>query len=176
MKKKFIFNLSLPFFIICSLILFIAFAAFFRMSDLVPYSVPKQLEVKAEKEILYRDAEIQNVRKRMMAEKSAALVYGTLPLARRMLTILADIDRALAVNEDDFLKMIRAKLWTELSSDGVSEIEAKGLVFDPVKMEAVTMIPSSDEYPPHIVVEVLEAGFTFKDRVIFPSKVVVASE
>ena len=131
---------------------------------------------KAEKEILYRDAEIQNVRKRMLAEKSAALTYGTLPLARRMLTILADIDRALAVNEDDFLKMIRAKLWTELSSDGVSEIEAKGLVFDPVKMEAVTMIPSSDEYPPHIVVEVLEAGFTFKERVIFPSKVVVASE
>ena len=57
MKKKFIFNLSLPFFIICSLILFIAFAAFFRMSDLVPYSVPKQLEVKAEKEILLKIGE-----------------------------------------------------------------------------------------------------------------------
>ncbi len=131
---------------------------------------------KAEKEILYRDAEIQNVRKRMMAEKTTALLYGTLPLARRMLTILADIDRALAVSDDEVLALIRTKMWTELCADGVAEIEAKGLAFDPVKMEAITTIPSSEDYPPHIVVEVLEAGFTFKDRVIFASKVVVASE
>ena len=131
---------------------------------------------KAEKEILYRDAEIQNVRKRMMAEKATSIVYGTLPLARRMLTILADIDRALAVGEDEALRLIRTKMWTELCADGVAKIEAKGLVFDPVKMEAITTIPSSDDYPPHTVVEVLEAGFTFKERVIFASKVVVASE
>lgn len=131
---------------------------------------------KAEKEILYRDAEIQNVRKRMMAEKATAIVYGTLPLARRMLTILADIDRALAIGEDEALALIRTKMWTELCADGVAEIEAKGATFDPVKMEAITTIPSSDEHPPHTVVEVLETGFTFKDRVIFASKVVVASE
>ena len=131
---------------------------------------------KAEKEILYRDAEIQNVRKRMMAEKATALLYGTLPLARRMLTILADIDRALAISDDEALTLIRTKMWTELCADGVAEIEAKGATFDPVKMEAITTIPSSDEHPPHTVVEVLEAGFTFKDRVIFASKVVVASE
>ena len=131
---------------------------------------------KAEKEILYRDAEIQNVRKRMMAEKSTALLYGSLPLARRMVTILADIDRALAVGENESLTLIRTKMWTELCADGVAEIEAKGLTFDPVKMEAITMIPSSEEYPPHTVVEVLDAGFTFKERVIFASKVVVASD
>ena len=131
---------------------------------------------KAEKEILYRDAEIQNVRKRMMAEKATVLLYGSLPLARRMLVILADIDRALAIGEDEALALIRTKMWTELCADGVAEIEAKGATFDPVKMEAITTIPSSDEHPPHTVVEVLEAGFTFKDRVIFASKVVVASE
>lgn len=131
---------------------------------------------KAEKEILYRDAEIQNVRKRMMAEKATALLYGSLSLARRMLAILADIDRALAIGEDEALVLIRTKMWSELCADGVAEIEAKGVVFDPVKMEAITTIPSSEEYPPHTVVEVLEAGFTFKERVIFASKVVVASE
>ena len=131
---------------------------------------------KAEKEILYRDAEIQNVRKRMMGEKATAILYGSLPLARRMLAILADIDRALAVSNDEALALIRTKMWTELCADGVAEIEAKGATFDPVKMEAITTIPSSDEHPPHTVVEVLETGFTFKDRVIFASKVVVASE
>ena len=55
--KRFIFNLSLPLFIICTLILFIAFAAVFRMSDLHPYSIPKQLDIKAEKEILLKIGE-----------------------------------------------------------------------------------------------------------------------
>jgi putative photosynthetic complex assembly protein len=52
--KRFNFNLSLPLFIICILFLFIAFVAVFRISDLHPYSVPKQLEIKTEKEILLK--------------------------------------------------------------------------------------------------------------------------
>ncbi len=54
MKKKFIFNSSLPLFVICILVLFIAFVAVFRMSETRPYSIPKQLEIKAEKEILLK--------------------------------------------------------------------------------------------------------------------------
>jgi putative photosynthetic complex assembly protein len=52
--KRFNFNLSLPLFIICILFLFIAFVAVFRISDLHPYSVPKQLDIKTEKEILLK--------------------------------------------------------------------------------------------------------------------------
>ena len=54
MTKNFFFNSSLPLFIICILVLFIAFAAVFRMSDLHPYSIPKQLDIKAEREILLK--------------------------------------------------------------------------------------------------------------------------
>jgi len=53
-KKKFIFNSSLPLFVIVFLVLFIAFVAVFRMSETRPYSIPKQLEIKAEKEILLK--------------------------------------------------------------------------------------------------------------------------
>ena len=52
--ERFNFNLSLPSFIICILLLFIAFVAVFRISDLHPYSVPKQLDIKTEKEILLK--------------------------------------------------------------------------------------------------------------------------
>ena len=52
--KRFIFNSSLPLFIICILVLFVAFVIVFRMSDLTPYSIPKQLDIKAEKEILLK--------------------------------------------------------------------------------------------------------------------------
>ena len=53
-KKKFIFNSSLPLFVICLLVLSIAFVAVFRMSESRPYSIPKQLVIKAEKEILLK--------------------------------------------------------------------------------------------------------------------------
>ena len=54
MTKRFTFNSSLPLFIICTLVLLIAFVAVFRMSDLSPYSIPKQLDIKAEKEIFLK--------------------------------------------------------------------------------------------------------------------------
>ena len=60
----------------------------------------------AEKEISYRDAEIQNVRKRLMSEKATAIQYGGMGMARKMLGVLADIDRSLAVNADEGLTLI----------------------------------------------------------------------
>ena len=130
----------------------------------------------AEKEISYRDAEIQNVRKRFMAEKSTAIQYGGMGMARKMLNILGDIDRALSVNEDEGLSLIRSKMWSELSGDGVSQIVTKGEKFDPTKMEAITAIPPSDEFPPNTVIDEIEAGYTYKDRVLIPARVVVASD
>ncbi|MCH2646907.1 MAG: nucleotide exchange factor GrpE [Candidatus Poseidoniaceae archaeon] len=130
----------------------------------------------AEKEISYRDAEIQNVRKRLMSEKAVAIQYGGMGIARKMLTVLGDIDRALAVNEDEGLTLIRTKMWSELTSDGVSKIETKGSKFDPTKMEAITTLPPSDDYPANTVIDELEAGYMYKDRVLTPARVVVASD
>ena len=138
---------------------------------------------KAEKEIAYKDAEIQNVRKRLMAEKAELIQYSGMGLARRMLTVLADVDRALAnLDEDDTsavaqgLRLLRNKMWHELSSDGVVAIEAKGQDFDPAKMDAITTIPSSETFPAGKVVDVLESGYMYKQRVLVASRVVVASE
>ena len=76
----------------------------------------------AEKEITYRDAEIQNIRKRLMSEKATAIQYGGMGMARKMLGVLGDIDRALSVSDDEGLSLIRSKMWTELCGDGVSKI------------------------------------------------------
>ncbi len=137
----------------------------------------------AEKEIAYKEAEIHNVRKRMMGEKAELIQYGGMGLARRMLTILGDVDRALTGIEDDDespvaqgLRLLRNKMWHELQADGVSAIEAKGTEFDPSKMEAITTIPPSDAYPYGTVVDVLEQGYMYKSKVILVARVVVASE
>ena len=97
-------------------------------------------------------------------------------MARKMLVVLGDIDRALSVNEDEGLSLIRSKMWSELSSDGVSKIETKGEKFDPYKMNAITAIPPSEDYPANSVIEELEAGYMYKDRVLIPANVVVASD
>ena len=138
---------------------------------------------KAEKEIAYKDAEIQNVRKRLMAEKAELIQYSGMGLARRMLTVLGDVDRALAnVDEADEgpmaqgLRLTRNKMWHELQADGVTAIDAKGQKFDPAKMEAITTIPASDAFPAGCVVDVLEAGYMYKQRVLTATRVVVASE
>ena len=137
----------------------------------------------AEKEIAYKEAEIQDVRKRMMGEKADLIQYGGMGLARRMLTILGDVDRAMAGIEDDDqspvaqgLRLLRNKMWHELQADGVAHIEAKGAIFDPSKMEAITTIPPSEAFPNGTVVDVLEQGYMYKSKVILVARVVVASE
>jgi len=137
----------------------------------------------AEKEIAYKEAEIHNVRKRLMAEKAEVIQYGGMGIARRMLTILGDVDRALMGIEDDDesavaqgLRLLRNKRWHELQADGVSAIEAKGADFDPAKMEAITTIPASEAFPSGKVVDVLEQGYMYKAKVVVVARVVVASE
>jgi molecular chaperone GrpE (heat shock protein) len=148
-----------------------------------PLEVALERAETAEKEIAYKDAEIQNVRKRLMAEKAELIQYSGMGLARRMLTVLADVDRALAnVDEADEgpmaqgLRLTRNKMWHELQADGVTAIDAKGQKFDPAKMEAITTIPTSDTFPAGHVVDVLEAGYMYKQRVLTATRVVVASE
>ena len=146
------------------------------VQEVDPLAEALQRAEAAEKEISYRDAEIQNVRKRLMSEKAVAIQYGGMGIARKMLTVMGDIDRALSVNEDEGLTLIRTKMWSELTSDGVSKIETKGGKFDPTKMEAITTLPPSDDYPANTVIDELEAGYMYKDRVLTPARVVVASD
>ena len=50
-------KLSLPIFIVCSLVLVVALVAVFRISDFDPYSISKQENVKVEKEIILKIGE-----------------------------------------------------------------------------------------------------------------------
>tara|TARA_Y100001935_G_scaffold2341_1_gene1969 strand:- start:8 stop:451 length:444 start_codon:yes stop_codon:yes gene_type:complete len=57
LTKKIAVKLSLPFFIVCSLVLVVALVAVFRISDFDPYSISKQVNVKIEKEIILKIGE-----------------------------------------------------------------------------------------------------------------------
>lgn len=51
LTKKLNWNLSLPWIIICFLVLLITFVAVFRISDLRPFTISEQINVKVEREI-----------------------------------------------------------------------------------------------------------------------------
>ena len=135
----------------------------------------------AEKEIAYREADLQNARKRFAQDRAEITRYGAQHLARRMVSVLLDVGRGLASTEGDdgpaaeALRLLHDRLTAELKAAGVVRIEAKGNAFDPSKMEAITTVPASDEHPAGQVIEELEAGFMLHDRVLQASRVVVAA-
>tara|TARA_B000000475_G_C15876879_1_gene398739 strand:- start:198 stop:641 length:444 start_codon:yes stop_codon:yes gene_type:complete len=51
LTKKLNWNLSMPLIIICFLVLLITFVAVFRISDLRPFTISEQINVKVEREI-----------------------------------------------------------------------------------------------------------------------------
>ena len=135
----------------------------------------------AEKEIAYREADLQNARKRFAQDRAELARYGAQHLARRMVSVLLDVGRGLATTEGDdgpaseALRLLHDRLTAELKAAGVVRIEAKGQPFDPSTMEAITTVPASEDHPAGQVIEELEAGFMLHDRVLQASRVVVAA-
>ncbi|MDP6906872.1 MAG: nucleotide exchange factor GrpE [Candidatus Thalassarchaeaceae archaeon] len=134
---------------------------------------------KAEAEIGYRDADLINLRKRHSMERSEAMKFAGFNLSSRILPVLDGLDRALLGAEDGAFKegiqMIRENMVEALSAEGISCIEVEGL-FDPKIMEAITTMPASENHPEGTVIDILETGWMYKDRVLRPARVVVAKE
>ncbi|MBI4296288.1 MAG: nucleotide exchange factor GrpE, partial [Chloroflexi bacterium] len=68
-------------------------------------------------------------------------------------------------------KLIRRKMQSILEMQGLSEIKAKGEPFDPRFHEAVRQ----DEGEDGLVIEEVQKGYMFKDRLLRASKVVVGT-
>ena len=134
---------------------------------------------KAEAEITYRDADIVNLRKRTATDKAQLLKFAGFNLANRILPVLDSLDKALEAAEEgpltDGVRLPRENLFQALQAEGLSQIKV-GSEFDPNTMEALTTLPASDEHPDGSVIDTLEAGWMYKDRVLRPARVVVAKE
>jgi len=128
-------------------------------------------------------AELENYRKRMQREKENIQDFAVIDLARALLPVLDDLDRALNAPRDNrhvkhFLKgikLIEAQLFKVLEDKGVKPVKALGEVFDPNLHEAVTVDAESDK-PDNTVVEELQRGYIYKDKIVRPAKVKVAKK
>ena len=139
----------------------------------------------ANSKALYAAAEVQNVRRRLEAEKSQAAAYASAAFARDMLAIKDHLERALNAVSDElradkvasnFLAGIESTL-RELDQvftrQGISRIEALNQPLDPHRHQAMMEIPTEDAEPGTIVQE-MQPGYMLKDRLLRPALVGVA--
>ncbi|HEX2804144.1 MAG TPA: nucleotide exchange factor GrpE [Sphingomicrobium sp.] len=146
----------------------------------------KALE-EANSKALYAAAEVQNVRRRLEAEKGQAATYAAATFARDMLAIKDHLDRALAAVNDELrgdkvasnflagIESTRRELDAVFARNGVERIEALGATLDPHKHQAMMEIPSEDAEPGTIVEE-MQPGYMLKDRLLRPALVGVAKK
>ena len=120
-------------------------------------------------------AEMQNMKRRNDEEISKLCKYDGEKLITKILPIVDNFERAIMLDDRDLsdevskflsgFKMIYTNLISILNELEVKEIDCKGLEFDPNKMEAV-LTDSNKELPSNVVLEVLQKGYTYKDKVI----------
>ena len=128
-------------------------------------------------------AEFDNFRKRTEKEKSVMFDMGVTTAVLKVLPVYDNFSRALAAASDSnnqtdgFYKgveMIFSQLVETLKSLGVTEIDAAGGQFDANFHEAVMHIEDKN-FGQNEVVEELQKGFLYKDKVIRHSLVKVAN-
>lgn len=125
--------------------------------------------------VLRISAEMQNMRRRYEEEISNIYKYEGEELIVKLLAIVDNFERAISLDDRDLtdelskflsgFKMIYTNLLNILDSMEVKVIECEGLEFDPNKMEAV-LTEKDENLPANVVLEVLQKGYTYKDKVI----------
>jgi len=126
-------------------------------------------------------AELENFRRRAQREAELSARYSSLPLIRDLLPAMDNVGRTIQAAEqtgkvDDLiqgLQMIVAQFDQIFGSHSAKPIAAVGETFDPNLHEALQQVPT-DEHPPMTVIQELERGYIMHDRVIRPTKVLVA--
>lgn len=125
--------------------------------------------------VLRLTAEMQNMSRRFEQEKANIYKYEGERLVKELLPIVDNFERAIGLDDDNLtddlskflagFKMIYTSMISTLKNMGVTEIEALGKEFDPTKMEAI-MTTNILEEEQNVVVEVMQKGYMYNDKVI----------
>ena len=129
-------------------------------------------------------AETENVRRRADRDRKDAETYGGPRLARDLLSVHDNLERAVA-NADDALReqhagflegveLTRRELLNAFAKHRIEKVEPEmGERFDPHRHQAMFEAPVPGAEP-GTVIEVMQAGFVIADRLLRPALVGVA--
>ena len=141
----------------------------------------RQLAEKSDR-LLRALAEADNIRRRAQRDREEAVRYAAEGLARDLIPILDNLDRALeaaraggdAAGIVDGVELVRREFLKVLERHGVTRYGALGQRFDPNQHEAVARVVSVDNEPDTVVGEIAP-GYSLRGRVIRPAQVAVAA-
>lgn len=136
------------------------------------------------KDALYKAAEFDNFRKRVMKEKAELIKTGGANVMKAILPILDDFERAeqmmdkmedvAAVKEG--VNLIIEKFMKQLATEGLQKIDCIGKDFDTDFHEAIAMVPGQPAEMQNKVLDCVQAGYMMGDKVLRHSKVAVAKD
>ena len=144
----------------------------------------EQALAEAKQQVLYAQAETQNVRRRAEKEAADARVYAVTGFARDILSVADNLGRGLAaipdeLRADDKMKGLVAgleatgrELDAVFARNGITKIAATGEMLDPNRHQAMLELPSDE--PAGTIVQEMQAGYMIKDRLLRPALVGVA--
>lgn len=129
-------------------------------------------------QLLRKQAEFDNIRKRLTREKEEFLQYSIFSTLEALLPVIDGFKMAIkspgdGENYRKGVEIIYQQFLTTLQRLGVEPIETKDQFFDPNLHEAVATL-DTDIYEDQQIVDELQAGFMFRQRLLRAARVRVA--
>lgn len=140
----------------------------------------------ARQNVLYAQADIQNVRRRAEKEAQDARAYAATSFARDILSVADNLERGLGAipeelrGDDKFkglvggLEATGRELASVFGRHGITRISAMGEMLDPNRHQAMLEVPSDE--PAGTIVQEMQPGYMIKDRLLRPALVGVAKK
>ena len=129
---------------------------------------------------LRAQAEMENIKKRNKKEKEEWIKYSNETLIKDILPVMDNLEKAIShSNNENSLQTLREGVELTLkgfrdtlAKSGLEEVKAQGEPFDPCFHHAVSEQEDNKEKP-GVILEELQKGYTFNQRLIRPAMVVV---
>ena len=158
-------------------------AAFDRLERMCRYVPDFDEKKELEEKNLMLSADNVNYRKRKDEEVSRLLKFCNEDIIKDLLPVADNFERALKLAEDhsepEFVKftegyqMVYCSIQNILEKFDVKAIDGANKPFDPIYHNAVIM-EEKEGVEPGMVIEVLQKGYLYKDKVIRPAMVKVS--
>ena len=117
-------------------------------------------------------AEFINYRTRVELEKKNSIDFGKQELLIKVLDVIDNFERALQHNQDKGIEMIYNQMKDILKQEEVEETPYKD--FNPLFHEALCKEQSDEKE--NTIIEVIQKGYLFKNKLLRPAKVKLAGE
>ena len=133
--------------------------------------------------LLRKAAEFENYKRRTENDQFNLINYAAESFITKLLPIVDDFERSMSHIDEiensksvkDGIKLVYEKLQKLLQEQGIKKMQTKGESFN-VEYHDALMQRKDDSVPPHTVLEEIESGYIYRDKVIRHAKVIVSED